>query len=307
MKTAILTIVLFCIMIFPHELGHFLAAKKMGVQVNEFAFGMGPTIWKKQRGETLHSIRLFPIGGFCAMEGEDGESDNPRAFGSKKPWQRLVILAAGSFMNLVCALVISWLLIGTLGFTTTTVGTVSSDSPAMKAGLAAGDKIVRIDDTKIETWNDVSAAIAAAEGKPLSFTVQSDGEDPLKAIAAGTQTTWNMTKTMFSALGDLATGRADADDLSGPVGMVQMVSRTSEYGWVYYGFLTILICLNLAVINMLPLPALDGGRILFVLFTMITGKKVSEKVEGTVHIIGLVLLLALMLYVTKNDIFRLIG
>ena len=261
------------------------------------------------------------------MEGEDGESDNPRAFRSKKPWQRIVILAAGSFMNLVCALVISWLLIGTLGFTTTTVGTVSSDSPAMKAGLAAGDKIVRIDDTKIETWNDVSAAIAAAEGKPLSFTVQSDGEDangqetqyyavgitcrishnPLKAIAAGTQTTWNMTKTMFSALGDLATGRADADDLSGPVGMVQMVSRTSEYGWVYYGFLTILLCLNLAVINMLPLPALDGGRILIVLFTMIPGKKVSEKVEGTVHIIGLVLLLALMLYVTKNDIFRLIG
>ena len=341
MKTAILTIVLFCIMIFPHELGHFLAAKKMGVQVNEYAFGMGPTIWKKQRGETLHSIRLFPIGGFCAMEGEDEDSDNPRAFGRKKPWQKIVILAAGSFMNLVCALVISWVLVGMLGFTTTTIGEVAADSPAMQAGLAAGDKIVRIDETEIKTWNDVSAAIAAAEGKPLSFTVQSDGENrdltitpqlmraqdangqetqyyavgitcrishnPLKAIAAGTQTTWNMTKTMFSALGDLATGRANADDLSGPVGMVQMVSRTSEYGWVYYGFLTILICLNLAVINMLPLPALDGGRILFVLFTMITGKKVSEKVEGTVHIIGLVLLLALMLYVTKNDIFRLIG
>lgn len=341
MKTAILTIVLFCIMIFPHELGHFLAAKKMGVQVNEFAFGMGPTIWKKQRGETLHSIRLFPIGGFCAMEGEDEDSDNPRAFGRKKPWQRIVILAAGSFMNLVCALVISWVLVGMLGFTTTTVGTVSSDGPAMKAGLAAGDKIVRIDETEIKTWNDVSAAIAAAEGKPLSFTVQSDGEardltitpqlmrtqdangqemqyyavgitcrishNPLKAITAGTQATWNMMKSMFTALGDLASGRADADDLSGPVGMVQMVSRTSEYGWSYYGFLTILICLNLAVINMLPLPALDGGRIIFVLFTMITGRKVSERVEGTVHIIGLVLLMGLMIYVTKNDIFRLIG
>ncbi len=131
MKTAILTIVLFCIMIFPHELGHFLAAKKMGVQVNEFAFGMGPTIWKKQRGETLHSIRLFPIGGFCAMEGEDEDSDNPRAFGRKKPWQRIVILAAGSFMNLVCALVISWVLVGMMGFTTTTIGEVAADSPAI--------------------------------------------------------------------------------------------------------------------------------------------------------------------------------
>ena len=341
MKTAILTIVLFCVMIFPHELGHFLAAKRMGVQVNEFAFGMGPTIWKKQRGETLHSIRLFPIGGFCAMEGEDEDSDNPRAFSCKKPWQKIVILAAGSFMNLVCALVISWLLIGLMGFTTTTIDTVSPDSPAMQAGMASGDKILKIDGSEIKTWNDVGTAVAGAQDQPLTFELRSGKEDktvtltpqrmstldengkevyyyavgitcrishsPFKAIVSGTQVTWNMTKTMFTALGDLFTGRADTDDLSGPVGMVQMVSKTTEYGWTYYGFLTILICLNLAVINMLPLPALDGGRIIFVLFTMITGRKVSEKVEGTVHFIGLALLMVLMIYVTKNDIFRIIG
>lgn len=341
MKTAILTIVLFCVMIFPHELGHFLAAKKMGVQVNEFAFGMGPAIWKKQRGETLHSIRLFPIGGFCSMEGEDEDSDNPRAFSRKKPWQKLVILAAGSFMNLLCALLISWLLIGCLGFTTTTIGEVSADSPAMRAGITAGDRILKINDSEITSWNEVGAAVSAAQGQPLVFSVRSGKEtknvtltpqlmhvqdangqeadyyavgitcrishNPLKAVLVGSQTTWNMTKSMFTALGDLVTGKADTDDLSGPVGMVQMVSRTTEYGWAYYGFLTILICLNLAVINMLPLPALDGGRIIFVLFTMITGKRVNEKVEGTVHLIGLALLMVLMVYVTKNDIFRLIG
>ena len=135
MKTAILAIILFCIMIFPHELGHYIAAKRMGVKVNEFAFGMGPTIWKKQRGETLHSIRLFPIGGFCAMEGEDEESDEPRAFTNKKPWQKIIVLAAGSFMNVVCALLIMIIVTGVLGFTTTTVDTVAEDSPAAYSSL----------------------------------------------------------------------------------------------------------------------------------------------------------------------------
>lgn len=341
MKTAILAILLFCIMIFPHELGHFIAARKMGVKVNEFSFGMGPKIWKKQGKETLYSIRLFPIGGFCAMEGEDGDSEEPRAFGNKKPWQKIVVLAAGSFMNIVCAVVIMSLVVGVMGFTTTVIGQVSDGFPAQAAGIMEGDKIIQIDDSQIEQWMDVSRAIQASEGEAMSVTVErgkqvetfsvvpqlTEGVDaqgnpaqgyaigvtskishnPLKAVVSGAQATWNIAKTMFSALGQLFTGKAGVDDLSGPVGMVNMVSQTAEYGFWYYGFLTALICVNLAIINMLPLPALDGGRIIFVIYTMITGKTVSEKVEGTVHFVGMMLLLALMVFVTMNDITRIFG
>ena len=341
MKTAILAILLFCIMIFPHELGHFIAARRVGVKVNEFAFGMGPAIWKKQGPETLYSIRLFPVGGFCAMEGEDEDSNEPRAFGNKKPWQKIVVLAAGSFMNIICAIVIMSLVIGIMGFTTTVVGQVTEDLPAKAAGILEGDKLLKIDDTEIEQWTDVSKALQASGGEEVVVTLERDKQvetvsivpqltegvdaqgnpaqgyvlgvtckishNPFMAVVDSAQSTWNMTKMMFSALGQLFTGKAGVDELSGPVGMINMVSQTTEYGFWYYGFLTALICVNLAIINLLPLPALDGGRIIFVIYTMITGKTVSEKVEGAIHMVGMVLLLALMVFVTMNDITRIFG
>ena len=333
METAILAIILFCVMIFPHELGHYIAAKRLGVKVNEFAFGMGPVIWKKQKGETLHSIRLFPIGGFCSMEGEDEDSDEPRAFNNKKPWQKIIILAAGSFMNVLCAILIMSIVVGVLGFTTTTIDTVSEGSPAETAGIMAGDEITAIDGQPIEAWTDVYAAIASAEGGQIIMTVQRDGRtleaavtpeqtqdgayligitsrvshNPFRAVAEGAKSTWNITVSMFQTLSQLFTGQLGADSLSGPVGMVQMVSQTTQYGWWYYGFLTALICINLAIINMLPLPALDGGRIIFVIISMITGRPVSQKVEGTVHFVGIMLLFGLMAYVTFNDITRIFG
>lgn len=333
METAILAIILFCVMIFPHELGHYIAAKRLGVKVNEFAFGMGPVIWKKQKGETLHSIRLFPIGGFCSMEGEDEDSDEPRAFNNKKPWQKIIILAAGSFMNVLCAILIMSIVVGVLGFTTTTIDTVSEGRPAETAGIMAGDEITAIDGQPIEAWTDVSAAIASAEGGQIIMTVQRDGRtleaavtpeqtqdgayligitsrvshNPFRAVAEGAKSTWNITASMFQTLSQLFTGQLGADSLSGPVGMVQMVSQTTQYGWWYYGFLTALICINLAIINMLPLPALDGGRIIFVIISMITGRPVSQKVEGTVHFVGIMLLFGLMAYVTFNDITRIFG
>ena len=341
MKTAILAILLFCIMIFPHELGHFIAARKMGVKVNEFAFGMGPAIWKKQGKETLYSIRLFPVGGFCAMEGEDEDSDEPRAFGNKKPWQKIVVLAAGSVMNVICAILIMSLVIGIIGFTTTVVGEVADNMPAKAAGILEGDRILKVNDTEIQQWADLSGVLQASEGETVEITLERDKEvrtisvvpqltdgvdaqgnpakgyvlgltcrishNPFMALVDGAQSTWNMTKMMFTALGQLFTGKAGVDELSGPVGMINMVSQTSQYGFWYYGFLTALICVNLAIINLLPLPALDGGRIIFVIYSMITGRKVSEKVEGTVHFIGIVLLLGLMIFVTMNDITRIFG
>lgn len=345
MKTALLAILLFCVMIFPHELGHFIAAKRCGVKVNEFAFGMGPVIWKKQKGETLHTIRLFPVGGFCAMEGEDEDSDDERAFAQKKPWQKILILAAGSAMNVLCAVFIMCLIVGVRGFTSTTLGTVESGSPADLAGLMPKDKIVSMTTDKlyrIEDWSQISEIINGIdEGESIEIEYKRGGKsyettvmpmlvestdengnaasryvvgitckvshNPLKAVIYGTQSSWELTKLMFSAIVQLFSGQASADDLTGPVGMVQMVSQTTQYGYWYYGFLTALICMNLAVINMLPLPALDGGRIIFVLYSAITGRKVSEKVEGTIHFVGLALLMLLMVYVTANDVGRIFG
>ncbi len=204
-----------------------------------------------------------------------------------------------------------------------------------------GDKLLKIDDTEIEQWTDVSKALQASGGEEVVVTLERDKQvetvsivpqltegvdaqgnpaqgyvlgvtckishNPFMAVVDGAQSTWNMTKMMFSALGQLFTGKAGVDELSGPVGMINMVSQTTEYGFWYYGFLTALICVNLAIINLLPLPALDGGRIIFVIYTMITGKTVSEKVEGAIHMVGMVLLLALMVFVTMNDITRIFG
>ena len=362
MKTAILAILLFCIMIFPHELGHFIAAKRMGVRVLEFAFGMGPAIWKHQGKETLYSIRLFPVGGFCAMDGEDGEEEesedkrqdgtgtvetseaaepDPRTFAAQKPWKKIIILAAGSVMNILCSILIMSLIFGISGFTTNRIGEVAPGSPAEAAGLLSGDKITAIDGNAVKTWNDVmtympedgSAVEMTVDGSEGNRTVQvqpvlqqmtdADGKDageryvigitskishsPAKALVDGCEATWNIVKLMFKSIGMLISGEAGAEDLSGPVGMVQMVNQTQTLGFWYYGFLIALICVNLAIINMLPLPALDGGRILFVIFTMVTGRKVSAKVEGTVHMIGMALLFGLMIYVTFNDVTRIFG
>lgn len=349
MKTAILAIILFCIMIFPHELGHFLVAKKCGVQVNEFAFGMGPAIWKKKKGETLFAIRLFPIGGFCAMEGEDGEVDeegnlivhdennppNPRAFCNKKPIQKIAVLFAGSFMNLVCAFLILSIAIGSMGFLTTTIGEVSG--PAEEAGIQAGDIVVEINYQKIKNWSDISEIMADSNGEKVTISVKHTknsngirdievtpkyiesedryivgitskvGHSPIKAVAAGGVATWNTVKLMFQSLDMIFSGQASMDDISGPVGIVQLVDETSNEGAFPFAFLMALICVNLAVINLLPLPALDGGRIIFVLYSWITGKPVSQKVEGTIHFIGIVLLLALAVVITFNDIGRIFG
>ncbi len=354
MKTAILAILMFLLMIFPHELGHFIAAKKFGVKVNEFAFGMGPAIWKKQKGETLYSIRLFPIGGFCAMEGEDGQNedededeealpgaetekkdpDDPRSFNNKKPWQKIIILAAGSLMNVFTAFIVLTIMTTVLGFATTTIGSVTAGSPADLAGLETGDKIVSIDDKAVKEWSDVGKYIQEAEGGAVTFGVERDGaqkefsvspqfveqenryiigitykgsHNVIRGVGQGFVQTGKMFGIMIDSFRMLFSGEAGIRDLSGPVGIVQMVGETSSIGWWYYMFLLALICVNLAMINMLPLPALDGGRIIFVLYGWITGRPVSAKVEGIVHTIGIILLLALAAVVTMSDIGRIIG
>lgn len=329
MMTAILAVLMFALMIFPHELGHFIAAKAVGVKVNEFAFGMGPAIIKKQHGETLYSIRAFPIGGFCALEGEDGDSDNDRAFNTKPAWAKIVVLAAGSFMNVMVAVIVMVILMGAIGSPTLSVRTVESGSPAMEAGIRAGDTVTAVNGTRVEKWNDISQEIQKhpkevrlsiernGSRKTVSMTPEKKNKsyiigitpqvthNPALAVKNGLISVWQMTKSMFSGLGLLFTGKVSGDDVAGPVGMVSLVHQTVSYGLYYFFYLLSLICINLAIINLLPLPALDGGRIVFVIIRLITGKKVTDRMEAAVHAVGLLLLMLLMIAVTYNDVLKL--
>ncbi len=329
MLTVILALVLFLFLIFPHELGHFMMARAVGVKVNEFAFGMGPAVWQKQGRETLYSIRIFPVGGFCAMEGENEESDHEGAFNNKPWWAKILVLIAGAAMNVLIAAVVMSVIILISGTATTTVDKVENGSPAQIAGLKQGDKIEYISGKKIEDWNNVSKFIGN-KGKKIEIKVNRNGKyetfkinprkekdryvigitpviekSPSKAIIGGFKSTWYITRQMYKSLGMLASGNVAMKDVSGPVGMIGLVHQSATQGLISFFYLVALISLNLAIFNLLPLPALDGGRIIFVIIRMITGKAITDKQEAMVHGAGMVLLLSLMVFVTWNDIIKL--
>lgn len=329
--TIIYALLIICVLIFFHELGHFMAAKACGVKVNEFAIGMGPKVLKKQKGETLYSVRAFPLGGFCAMEGEDEDSQDERAFNRKSVWKKAIIIVAGAAMNLIIAIILMIAVNYMNGVPTTTISQVEENSPAYTAGIQKGDKILSINDKKINSWDDVQAVKNAVNTRELNIKVQrKDTElnikttlkendrnkiigivpvsekNIVKATANGPSATWNMAKSMYSGLYSLITGKVSAKELSGPVGIVYLINKGISRGFATVLYLTSLISLNLAIINMLPLPALDGGRLLMVIIRRLTGKAISSKVEGVIHAVGLGLLLLLTIYVTWNDIVRFI-
>ena len=342
-------ILLFSVLIFVHELGHFAAAKLSGVQVNEFAIFMGPAIFKKKKGDTLYSIRCIPIGGYCAMEGEDSDSDNPRAFGKAAWWKRLIILVAGSFMNFVIGIVLVTIVLSCdKTYVSTEINTVEQWSTlGGQYGLQAGDRIVELDGKKISIYEDFALdtmllpdgeydIVVQRNGKTVELdnvpmrrqlvTDQNGNQSKLYGISfkrlpttAGSvpgrilPTTFNYVRSVILSLKMLFTGKAGLQDMSGPVGIVQIMSDTVEYSetaaLAILNMLSIgaLIAVNLAVMNMLPIPALDGGRVVCLLLTTavegITGKKVNPKIEGYIHGVGMILLLALMALIMFKDIF----
>ncbi|MBQ9972530.1 MAG: RIP metalloprotease RseP [Firmicutes bacterium] len=331
--TIIYALLMFCVLIFIHEFGHFIAAKACGVKVNEFALGMGPAIFKKQVGETLYALRAFPIGGFCAMEGEDEDSEDERAFNKKSWWQKSIIIVAGAFMNLVLCIVIMACISFSQGTITTTIDTVQPGSPAEMAGILPGDTITVIEGREVSSWIDVYTFIDETEGESISLSVI--GEDGLSreiesgytfaedgrkiigitatiersfigAVKAGFTDTWQLGVSMLDIIKQLFTGDVPASELSGPVGIVAVVNDTASYGFIYIAFLMAIISLNLAIVNMLPFPALDGGRLIFIIIRAVTGKAITDEMEAKVHYVGIMLLFMLMIYVTWNDIFRFI-
>ncbi len=341
-------VLIFSFLIFIHEFGHFITAKLSGVQVNEFAIFMGPAIWKKQKGETLYSIRCIPIGGYCAMEGEDGQSENPRAFHNAKWWKRLIVLVAGSAMNFIAGLLlIAVVAIPVKHDVVPEIYHFEDYATIDDHGLQVGDRFVEIDGSKILMFSDVEMLLMKNPGDYHDIVVERDGqlvelenfymqrhevenENGEKVMRYGfsygkaedihfggkLKYIWNTAvdwiRVTFWSLEMLFNGQASVSDLSGPVGIVQQMGQvTSSSETVGMAILNLLyfgafIAVNLAVMNLLPIPALDGGRATALLLTVaietITRKKLNPKYEGYVHAAGMILLLALMALVMFKDV-----
>lgn len=341
--TILCAVIIFGVIIFVHEFGHFITARIFGVKVNEFAIGMGPAIYKKQGKKTLYSVRAIPMGGFCQMEAEDEESDSPGAFTNKKPWQRIIVLAAGAGMNILLGFLIVTIIVFTSavsngGISSTTVASVASESDAARF-LMPGDKIVGINGTSVHIKRDLSFELGMYDGSGecelkfkrdgyvytetftpmeatledgspyylVGFTVETAPVNLMTVLYEGFfQTVW-MVKLVFVSLGMLLGGTAGISDLSGPVGVVSAMSSVAKTGIADLLFFSGFLAVNIGVMNLLPLPALDGGRIFFVLWEMIFRRPIPRDKEGYVHAIGFILLIALMLFATWNDIVRLIS
>lgn len=333
--TILLTLVMFGIIIFAHEGGHLLCAKACRIYVEEFSVGMGPLLFSFQKGETRYSLRLLPIGGYCKMPGEDGESEHPNGFDKKNVPQRMLVVAGGALFNILFAILL--FIVAYMGLGTATseplIGEVSPEYPAYSAGLEAGDRIVAINGTEIDSWNDMTSFIQGNIGNELTLNIDRDGEKkeitvtPVKgengngiigvvaaresvsvgsAIKTGFIQTYELTKLVLVSLWQMITG-AIGVELSGPVGVGQMVGQAASYG--FYNFLVFVaaISVNLGVVNLLPLPALDGSRLVFLAIEGIRRKPLSPNVEGTIHFVGFVLLMLLLVVITYFDITRIIG
>ena len=341
----IIAVLLFGLIIFLHELGHFVTAKLSGIRVNEFALGMGPTIFHFERGETKYALRLFPIGGFCAMEGEDEESDDERAFGNKPVWKRILVVAAGAIMNLVLGLLLmAVIVVQEPTYASTTISQFTENSALEAAGLETGDRFVSIDGYSINGDRDLSFALALANpesvdivvdrnGERVTFedvkfnTVEQDGQQVLSmdfyvepiqrsfgsVIRKTFADTWSMVKMVWVSLVGLVTGRFGLNEVAGPVGVAQAITQAAAVG-LETSFLAalnnillmmVVITVNLGIFNLLPLPALDGGRLVFLIIEGIRRKPINPKYEGWVHAAGFVLLIGIMVLVAFNDIARL--
>ena len=341
----VIAIIIFGIIIVWHEFGHFLVAKKCDVKVNEFMIGLGPKLFGKKKGETLYSVRLLPLGGACVMEGEDGASESDRAFTSKKVWQRLLIVFAGPFFNLLMAFIIAVALIGALGVDRPEVSDVIEGYPAEAAGLAEGDTIVKLGNKNIHFYREIPVYMKLHSDETIPVVYERDGQryetelapkyeaesgrylmgiyymvdsekvGPIKALQYGWYEMEYQIWTVVSSLKLLVQGKFSFNDLSGPVGIVKVVGDTYEESVQQGGFATalinmlnivVLLSANLAVMNLLPIPGLDGGRLLFLLAEVITRKRIPPEKEGIIHLIGFILLFALMAVILFNDIRKLI-
>lgn len=380
MVTAVVTILIFLVMITLHEFGHFAAAKATGVGVLEFSVGMGPAIFKKQGKNTLYSVRIFPIGGYCSLLGENGGSDEAGAFCNQKLWKRFLVVSAGAVVNLLLGFILFAVIVGISGpFASNVIDSMDERSYLSEAGVMPGDRIVAINGHKVNFYQDIQLySDEFADGSDFELTIKQDGKkkkltvkpsfeertitynetsaevveiingiekrttesytEPVPEEYVGkvfSQSRYIMgfvarqeevtaanilpqawyymsyvTRSIYTALGDLITGNAGIDSVSGPVGVADVVDSamdSGEYRGINILLIVAMLTVNLGIFNLLPLPALDGGRLFFMLIELVRGKPVSPEKEGMVHTIGLILLLLLAVVICFNDILKLIG
>lgn len=348
----LLAVFIFGILIFVHELGHFLAAKACGVRVNEFAVCMGPALWQKQWGETTYSLRCIPIGGYCAMEGEDEETDDPHAFTAAARWKRLIVLVAGSAMNFIIGLLILLVILGASEARSTPIisGFFEGSTIAEETGLKKGDELYRINGKRVYIYSDVSMLLARNQGDRVDLEVLRNGKrvdlgavpfapkefeiDGQKVMRYGlyfsvAETTlssvirdaWftsvDFARMVWMSLADLFNGLVRVRDMSGPVGIVSAMAQTGKASSsvldaiINITYFASFLAVNLAVMNMLPVPALDGGRVFFLLISgaieWILKKRIDPKYEGYIHAAGMILLLGFIAVITLKDIFQIFG
>ncbi len=358
----IVSLLIFGIVIIVHEFGHFITAVKSGIKVEEFAIGMGPLIWSKQGKETLYSVRLFPIGGYCKMEGEDQANMSPSSFNSKSVWARMWVISGGVIMNTILAFIIFFSINLYTGFREVVVHSVIEGYPAEAAGLQPGDEIYSVDGYKVETQEELSLRLSDASTEDLA-----KGEEPvidliykregekyqvemplMKDIATGRYIIGfnvsaktgvlgeevegfekaTLIETVDSAIDDmffvvestiyglrnLFTQSNPVQQVAGPIGIIGAIGSTYEETVETSGaglallnmvYIMGLISANLAVFNLLPIPALDGGRLVFLFIEAVTGKRVPPDKEGFVHFVGFVVLMAFALVVAFSDIYKL--
>ncbi len=331
-------ILLFLILIVIHEFGHFIAAKLLGVKVNEFAVGFGPRLFGFQGKETKYSFNLVPLGGYCAMEGEDEESGDSRAFCNKPAWRRFLIVIMGATFNLVFGLILVAIILAPQPrFASTTIGEFEEKAISQQSGLKIDDKIIEIEGRKIFGIYDMNYAFTNVEDGTLDMTVLRDGKKvELKNVKFETEeeqgitylkwdfkvygikkTVWNYIKETFNttisycmiiwrSLLDMLAGKYGISAISGPVGVTVAIADAAKQSLLNLLPMMALITVNLGIFNLLPVPALDGGRLVFILFEMIFRKKVPEKYESVVHTVGFMILIAFMVLIAAKDIWGLI-
>lgn len=337
-----LAILAFGLLVIVHEFGHFITAKRGGVQVNEFWIGMGPALLRKEWHGTTYCLRLLPFGGACVMEGEDGESDSEHSFQKARLPRRMLIVAAGALMNFLIGFLIVLCALrpngAEGGYVVPTLRSVDPASTAAKVGgLQAGDTVLKIDGYHILLRSDFNVALQRTADTVHEIVVKRDGRrvklpsvrleaviddgdghkiigltflekpaTPWLRLQTAVYTSFNYARLVWDSLGQLITGKVGVDQLSGPVGVAEIMADTARQDLLSFFHLVAFISINLGVMNLLPLPALDGGRLMFLILEAIRRKPVPPVYEGYVHAAGLALLLTLMIYVTGQDIWRLL-
>ncbi len=339
----LIALLVFSVIIIVHEFGHFFLAKVNGITVTEFSLGMGPRLLSFEAGGTRYSWKLLPFGGSCMMLGEDGEDEGEGTFGSKSVWARISVIAAGPVFNFLLAFVMAVFIVGAIGYDAPVLLTVYEDTPAEEAGLQAGDRIVSMNGKKIRFWRQVQNYSMFHPGRETVFRYERDGQlyeatvqpelsdgrylygiggnvnyrektNPVETLKYSVYEVGYWIETTVSSLGLLMKGGVKLDDMSGPVGVVSAIGETYEesrkdgalYVWLNLLNMAILLSANLGVMNLLPIPALDGGRLVFLILEAVRRKRIEPELEAKIHFAGLMALMILMVVVMFNDVRKII-